>query len=85
MYKIRPDENSVKMIDSFEMARRRTSLVITAGDTDFNRNEACSMYYHLMRMQFMNIHYIQEPGRGHAPLTGMNFDRAVRLPDARKR
>jgi ankyrin repeat protein len=80
----RESSDAEGMIDAFEMARRDTALVITAGDNDHNREEAYSKYDFLLRMQFRNVYYIQEPGRGHAPLTGENFDRALGLLDNRK-
>ncbi len=72
-------------IDSFEYARKMTSLVIITGDKDFNRKEAYSMYEFLQLSQFQNVHYIQQPKRGHVPVTGENFERAVRLLDERGR
>ncbi len=70
-------------IDSFNYAQQKTAIVVSAGDYDYNRDEAYNMATLFRRQMFRSVHYMQEPGKGHVELSGANFEKALQMLDAR--
>jgi poly(3-hydroxybutyrate) depolymerase len=62
-------------------ARKRAAMVLATGDWDYNRQETFNGYDAFLAFGY-EAHYFQEPRRGHARISGENFDKAVTLLDA---
>ncbi|MFC1669816.1 ankyrin repeat domain-containing protein [Spirochaetota bacterium] len=60
---------------------KRLPIVMTTGDLDSNL-AANYMAYRLMMLNgYKHIKYIQEPGKGHTILSGLNFEKAILFLD----
>ncbi len=77
------DTGKPGFIDAFNYAQQKTAIVVSAGDYDYNRDEAYNMATVFKRQMFRNVHYMQEPGKGHVELSGENFEKALQMLDAR--
>ncbi len=66
-------------------SRDRVRLVLSAGDYDFNRNEAYKYQSAFIAAGVRGVYFMQEPYRGHEVLSGPYFERAMRLIDGENR
>ncbi len=78
------DDEIKGFLPNLNYAQKNTSLVITAGDYDFNRPEAFYMYDYFLMRNFHNIFYIQDANRYHGGLSGPNFEKAIDLLDTNR-
>ena len=70
-----------RVIPSYPFARRNTAMVLVTGDWDYNRQETWGGYNTFLQLGY-KAWFFQEPRRGHRPVTGEVFEKAVGLLDA---
>jgi ankyrin repeat protein/pimeloyl-ACP methyl ester carboxylesterase len=72
--------SGARIIPSFPYASKRAVMVLATGDWDYNRDETYNGYDTFLALGY-KAYYIQEPRRGHARISGENFEKAVSLLD----
>lgn len=73
------DDEKKQYLDCATYDQKHTTMVVTTGDFDFNRDEAYSMYDYYQSRGYKKPFFIQEPKRSHGILTGPDFEKAVSL------
>lgn len=72
--------SGARIIPSYPYARRHVTMVCATGDWDFNRQETFNGYDTFLYLGY-EAYFLQEPRKGHARISGENFEKAIMLLD----
>ncbi|MGD0728316.1 MAG: PHB depolymerase family esterase [Spirochaetia bacterium] len=67
---------------SLYFSRKNVPMVFVEGDYDYCRLGAYENYDSLLSAGYRNIHFVQEPMRGHRLISAESFEKAVSLLDS---
>ncbi len=70
-----------RIIPSYPYARRHVAMVCATGDWDYNRQETFNGFDTFLYLGY-EAYFFQEPRKGHARISGENFEKAISLLDA---
>jgi dienelactone hydrolase len=69
-----------RVFPSYPAARKKVAMALATGDWDYNRAETYNGYSVFLALGYEAL-FVQEPKRGHARISGAEFEKALSFLD----